>query len=152
MKNTLRHGALHGIVLAILAALYFVLPVYHSGNVARIMVFAIYAMGYNIMFGYTGLLSLGHALFFSAGMYGLGLSMHLGGVPAAVALLLGLLSALLVAAVIGFFALRTRGVAFMIVTLMSVCTDRSNHPILCCLGIFCSRLSGLCKVGCQWLW
>jgi len=118
MMNTVRLGVMHSIVLASLAALFFVLPQYHAGNVARIMVFAIYAMGYNIMFGYTGLLSLGHALFFSAGMYGLGLSMHLGSVPAAPALVVGIISSILVAAVVGFFALRTRGVAFMIVTLM----------------------------------
>ena len=49
------------------------------------MVLAVFAMGYNLLFGYVGLLSLGHAMFFSAGLYGAGLAMvHLGwGVPAA---------------------------------------------------------------------
>ena len=42
---------------------------YHQGNFARILVLAAYGVGYNILFGYTGLLSLGHALFFSAGLY-----------------------------------------------------------------------------------
>ena len=49
------------------------LPDYHHGVLARVMVLAVFAMGYNLLFGYTGLLSLGHAMFFSAGLYGAGL-------------------------------------------------------------------------------
>jgi branched-chain amino acid transport system permease protein len=109
---------LHGGVLALLFALQFVLPAYHHGNLARIMVLASYAVGYNILFGYTGLLSLGHALFFAAGMYGMGLSVqHLGFAPAP-ALLAGLVAGAVVSAGLGVLALRTSGVAFMIVTLM----------------------------------
>ncbi len=113
-----RSPALHGCVVATLFLLHFVLPEYHEGNLARIMVLAVFAMGYNVLFGYTGLLSLGHALFFAAGMYGLGLPMHLFGATPAPAFLAGIASALVVSAVIGFLALRTSGVAFMIVTLM----------------------------------
>ena len=43
-------------------------------SLARVMVLAVYAIGYNILFGYAGLLSLGHAMFFAAGLYGAGLS------------------------------------------------------------------------------
>ena len=75
MSSAGRSVLLHGGVIALLFALQFVLPAYHHGNLARIMVLAVYAMGYNLLFGYTGLLSLGHALFFAAGMYGLGLAM-----------------------------------------------------------------------------
>ena len=68
MSDSRKIIALHGGLLALLFALQFILPAYHHGNLARIMVLASYAIGYNIMFGYTGLLSLGHALFFAAGM------------------------------------------------------------------------------------
>ncbi|MFV0476112.1 MAG: branched-chain amino acid ABC transporter permease [Pikeienuella sp.] len=105
-------------LIAALAAAPFLLPEYHSGNLARIMVLAVYAMGYNLLFGYTGLLSLGHALFFAAGMYGFGLAAAHLGAGAAPAFLAGLALALAVSAAIGFLALRTSGVAFMIVTLM----------------------------------
>lgn len=118
MKSSIQQGVMHVLVLGILAGLFFFLSEYHAGNLARIMVFAVYAMGYNIMFGYTGLLSLGHALFFSAGMYALALSMHHLNLPAAFAIILSIIVSILVSATIGFFALRTRGVAFMIVTLM----------------------------------
>jgi branched-chain amino acid transport system permease protein len=82
------------------------------------MVLASFALGYNVMFGYTGLLSLGHALFFSAGLYGMGLAMRLLDVPALPALVLGIICAAGLSAVVGLLALRTIGVAFMIVTLM----------------------------------
>ncbi len=117
-SSALGSTILHVTLLAALFGLYTVLPEYHSGNLARIMVLAVYAMGYNVLFGYTGLLSLGHALFFSAGMYGLGIAMHWFGATPAPAMLAGLIAALVVSAVIGALALRTTGVAFMIVTLM----------------------------------
>ena len=109
---------LHGGVLALLFVLQFILPAYHHGNLARIMVLASYAIGYNVLFGYTGLLSLGHALFFAAGMYGMGLGMRHTGFSPAPALLAGVAAGVVVSAAVGFLALRTAGVAFMIVTLM----------------------------------
>jgi len=115
MKQSL---ALHAAVLALLVILFFTLPAYHHGQVARIMVLAVYAMGYNILFGYAGLLSLGHALFFAAGMYGMGLAAQHGGATLVPAVLAGLAATLVVAAIAGALALRTTGVAFMIVTLM----------------------------------
>ncbi len=117
-----RHGlkiwALHLGLIAVLLALNWVLPAYHHTNLARIMVFAVFAMGFNIAFGYTGLLSLGHALLFAAGMYGAGLSASLWAFPALPAMIAGLLAGGGMAAVVGSLALRTSGVAFMIVTLM----------------------------------
>jgi branched-chain amino acid transport system permease protein len=109
---------LHIGVVILLVVLQFILPAYHHGNLARVMVLACYAMGYNILFGYTGLLSLGHALFFAAGMYGMSLTVQHLGWSAGPALLAGLVAGFGVALAIGLLALRTAGVAFMIVTLM----------------------------------
>jgi branched-chain amino acid transport system permease protein len=113
-----RAWALHLAVLAALALAPFVLPAYDATNLARIMVLAVYAMGYNLAFGYTGLLSLGHALFFAAGLYGTGLLAAQAGAPAVLALPAGILAATILAALTGLLALRTTGTAFMIVTLM----------------------------------
>ncbi|HQU68834.1 MAG TPA: branched-chain amino acid ABC transporter permease [Albidovulum sp.] len=107
--------------LAVLAALLAALPMlaaYHVTNIAKIMVLAVYAMGYNIAFGYTGLLSLGHAMFFAAGLYAAGMGISLFGLSAAGALVLGPVAGGLAATLVGLLALRTAGVAFMIVTLM----------------------------------
>jgi len=118
MTVTARVWALHLGLIAVLFALHFVLPAYHHGNLARIMVLATYAIGYNVLFGYTGLLSLGHALFFAAGMYGMGLAVSHAGLSPAVALCVGVLAGALVSFALALLALRTSGVAFMIVTLM----------------------------------
>lgn len=110
--------ALHIAVIAGLLLLHGLLPAYHHGNMARIMVLAVFAMGYNIAFGYTGLLSLGHALFLAAGMYAMGLGAQHFGTGALPGLILGTLAGGGMAGLVGLLALRTAGVSFMIVTLM----------------------------------
>ncbi|MFA6153940.1 branched-chain amino acid ABC transporter permease [Mesorhizobium sp.] len=110
--------ALHAAVITLLFVLSFLLPAYYHGLLARIMLLAVFAMGYNMLFGYVGLLSLGHAMFFAAGLYGAGLAViHLGwSVP--LAFLGGIACGAALALAIGLLALRTTGVAFMIVTMM----------------------------------
>jgi branched-chain amino acid transport system permease protein len=109
---------LHVAVIGVLAALQFVLPDYHHGVVAKVMVLAVFAVGYNLLFGYAGLLSLGHAMFFAAGLYGTGLAMQHLGWGAPLALIAGVAAGALLSLIIGLLALRTSGVAFMIVTMM----------------------------------
>jgi len=118
MRDRGRVWGLHLGLLVLLLLLNFVLPAYHHTAFAKIMILSVYAMGYNIAFGYTGLLSLGHALFFAAGIYGAALPITLAGVPAGPAMIAGLLAGGVVAVAVGALALRTVGVAFMIVTLM----------------------------------
>ncbi|MFZ1725106.1 MAG: branched-chain amino acid ABC transporter permease [Albidovulum sp.] len=109
---------LHLAVLAALMLAHFLAPAYHHTNIARIMVLSIYAMGYNIAFGYTGLLSLGHALLFAAGLYGAGMGVTHLGLSAGPGLIASTIAGGLMALAVGVLALRTAGVAFMIVTLM----------------------------------
>ena len=109
---------LHFAVIAALFIVQFALPAYHYGNVTRIMIYAVFAIGYNILLGYTGLLSLGHALFFAAGAYGAGLTAHWWSFGPVAALGAGIGAALLVSLVTGLIVYRTTGVAFLIVTLM----------------------------------
>jgi branched-chain amino acid transport system permease protein len=109
---------LHAAVILLLFALNFLLPEYHRGVFSRVMVLAVFAMGYNLAFGYTGLLSLGHAMFFAAGLYGAGLTIYHLGWSVWPAFGAGLAASVALALVAGFLALRTTGVAFMIVTLM----------------------------------
>jgi branched-chain amino acid transport system permease protein len=108
----------HLATIAALFALQFVLPAYHHTNFARIMVLATYAMGYNLLMGYVGLLSLGHAMLFVAGLYGAGLSAEYLGFGPLTAFMTGVAAGCILALAVGLVALRTSGVAFMIVTLM----------------------------------
>ena len=109
---------LHLALIAVLFTAQFWLSLYHATNLSRIMVLAVFAMGYNLAFGYTGLLSLGHALLLAAGMYAAGLPAQLWGWTAGPAFIAGIAGGGLVAAALGLLALRTAGVSFMIVTLM----------------------------------
>jgi len=107
--------------LAIIVALFlaqFVLGPYHHTNVARIMVFGAFAVGYNVLLGYTGLMSLGHAMFFATGLYGAGLTVYYFGFGAIEAFAVGVAATFVVAAIFGLIVVRTAGVSFLIVSLM----------------------------------
>ena len=110
--------ALHVGLVLLLFALQFVLPAYHHANAARIMVYAVLAIGYNVLLGYTGLMSLGHAMFFAAGAYGAGIAVYWFDIDPLPAFFIGLASGLSLSLIAGVFLLRTTGVAFLIVTLM----------------------------------
>jgi branched-chain amino acid transport system permease protein len=109
---------LHLGVLVLLFALQFILPAYDHTNMTRIMILASYAMGYNLLLGYTGLMSLGHAMFFAAGLYGAGLTAYYFGFDPLSAFIAGVVAGLGLSIAVGLIALRTSGVSFMIVTLM----------------------------------
>jgi branched-chain amino acid transport system permease protein len=109
---------LHLGVLAALLLAPLAVGDYGILRLTRVMVLAVYAIGYNLLYGYTGLLSLGHAMFFAAGLYGAGLAAEDLGFGAPAALLAGIGAGLVLATVTGLVVLRTSGVGFMIVTLM----------------------------------
>jgi branched-chain amino acid transport system permease protein len=75
-------------------------------------------MAYNLLFGYTGLLSLGHALFFGAGMYCFAFSLIYLQADLWILLAFTLIGTALFSAIIGLIAIRVRGVYFLIITLI----------------------------------
>ena len=115
-KDILLH--LGALAILLLLELLGIFSDYNQGNFARILVLAAYGIGYNVLFGYTGLLSLGHALFFSAGLYASGLSIYHLDYNVGQSLIFAIFISAFVSLVIGYLALRTVGVSFMIVTLM----------------------------------
>jgi branched-chain amino acid transport system permease protein len=110
--------ALHAGLVAALFLAQFAAPAYHHTNLARIMIYAVLAIGYNLLYGYVGLMSLGHAMFFAAGAYGAAFAVHWFGLGPEAALLLGVLAALVLSLIAGAVLLRSTGAAFLIVTLM----------------------------------
>jgi branched-chain amino acid transport system permease protein len=81
------------------------------------LIYAILAMSLDIILGYTGLASLGHAAYFGLGAYSVGILATRYGAGFAVALPAGVLVAVLVAAIFGLVALRATGVYFLMITL-----------------------------------
>ena len=118
MTGAAKIWTLHlGVLVAVMAAQYLLSPFY-ANQLARVLVLAIFAMGYNIAYGYTGLLSLGHALFFAFGMYGAGLAVWQVEWAAFPAMAIGFVAGGVSAGAVGLLALRATGFSFMIVTLI----------------------------------
>ncbi|MFG2103034.1 branched-chain amino acid ABC transporter permease [Micromonospora echinaurantiaca] len=81
------------------------------------LVFGGLAAGYDLLFGRTGMLSFGHALYFAAGVYGTDVLITKAGLPLWQAALLTITGGTILAALLGAVALRTVGIAFAMVTL-----------------------------------
>jgi branched-chain amino acid transport system permease protein len=90
---------------------------YVTGLAAEILVFAIFAMSLDLLIGYTGLLSFGHAAFFGVSAYTVCiLGVHLG-VSGWIGLVAGIGVSAIVAAIIGFFSIRVSGIPFLMLTM-----------------------------------
>ena len=105
------------IVLAVLLTLPFFLTDYPRALVSEIFIFAIFAMSLDLLLGFTGLMSLGHAAFFGLGAYAVAVLGTLFGVDAWIGLAAGVLLAAGGAALIGFFCVRLAGIPFLMLTL-----------------------------------
>ncbi|MGB3911329.1 MAG: branched-chain amino acid ABC transporter permease [Pseudolysinimonas sp.] len=84
---------------------------------ALALIFAALALSYHVLFGITGLLSFGHALYFAVGAYGLGIVLERTGLGLLPAIGLTLVGALVVATLLGAVSLRVSGISFAMVTL-----------------------------------
>ncbi len=103
-------------ILALLV-LPYVLSTYYLGLVVEMMIFALFAMSLDLLIGYTGMASLGHAAYFGVAAYATGLLALRLGLSVWLAVPAGLLLAALTAALFGLLALRTRGSYFLMITL-----------------------------------
>ena len=113
----LRIGAHPVLAFWVFFALFpFIVP--NRTMATQVLIFGLLAMGFNLLYGYTGLLSFGHAAYYGLGAYGCGIALAKLGVNS---LWLGLGGGLLLAGlggvVIGFFCLRRRGIYFAMLTL-----------------------------------
>ena len=91
---------------------------YYTGLFITIIIFAVYAVSLNMLLGYTGLLSFGHAIFFGFGGYGTALALkHIDGISLLPAIGIGVLASMLLALVVSPVASRVRGSAFAMVHL-----------------------------------
>ncbi|MCG7508540.1 branched-chain amino acid ABC transporter permease [Mesorhizobium retamae] len=100
-------------VAALLALPFFVYPIF----VMKMMCFALFACAFNLLLGYTGLLSFGHAAFFGGAAYFTAHAVKVWGFPPEIGILTGVAGAALLGLVIGFFAIRRQGIYFAMITL-----------------------------------
>ena len=105
------------LLLALPAALDASGQAFYIGFATRILIFALAATSLNLVLGFGGMFSLGHAAFFGAGAYVAALCMNVGITDALLAFPLAMTVAGLLALVVGAISLRTRGVYFIMITL-----------------------------------
>jgi branched-chain amino acid transport system permease protein len=91
--------------------------VFYIGFARRVLIYAIAAASLNFILGYGGMVSLGHAAFFGAGAYTVGVLLTEGVASAWIAWPAAAIVAAAAAVVIGAVSLRTRGVYFIMITL-----------------------------------
>ena len=90
---------------------------FYVGFATRVLIFALAASSLNLVLGFGGMFSLGHAAFFGAGAYVAAICMQAGISDALLAFPLAMLVAGLLALLVGALSLRTRGVYFIMITL-----------------------------------
>jgi branched-chain amino acid transport system permease protein len=115
--STLQTRAAEIAVLLALLVLPFLMTDYPRALVSEIYIFAIFAMSLDLLLGFTGLMSLGHAAFFGLGAYSVAVLGAQFGVNAWLGLAAGVAIAGCGAALIGIFCVRTGGIPFLMLTL-----------------------------------
>jgi branched-chain amino acid transport system permease protein len=105
-------GYLIAIAIA-LAAPFIGYPVF----LMKLLCFGLFACAFNLLIGYTGLLSFGHAAFFGTAGYVTGHALGAMGLPVELGILLGVGAAALIGLVMGLLAIRRQGIYFSMITL-----------------------------------
>lgn len=90
---------------------------FYVGMVSRLMIFALAATSLNLLLGFGGMVSMGHAAYLGAGAYTVGILMHHGVLSAWVSWPVAVLVGAVLAFLIGLVSLRTKGVYFIMITL-----------------------------------
>jgi len=112
MNRQLLSYAAAAIVVAILPFLG-VYPIFAM----KVMCYALFACAFNLLLGYTGLLSFGHAAFLGSAAYAAGHALKVWGFPTELGLLFGTAVAALLGLVMGLLAIRRSGIYFAMITL-----------------------------------
>jgi branched-chain amino acid transport system permease protein len=102
-----------GILIAALIAPAVLYPVL----LMKILCFALFACAFNLLIGFTGLLSFGHAAFFGGASYFAGHALKVWGLPTEIGILIGTVSAAGLGLIIGGLAIRRQGIYFTMITL-----------------------------------
>src|SRR4030042_884738 len=118
MRNKLYKWILWGVVVILVAVLPRLVSFYYLNFFAAVAIFSLYAVTLNLMLGYMGVLSFGHAMFFGTGAYATALALtHIQGFPLLLAVLIGGLAGGVLALMLSPLLVRVSGTAFAMLTL-----------------------------------
>ncbi|MDO4725121.1 MAG: branched-chain amino acid ABC transporter permease [Comamonadaceae bacterium] len=114
MNKTFVAAGYAALLLALIAAPHIgAYPIF----MMKLFCFALFACSFNLLFGYTGMLSFGHAAFLGGAAYITGHSLKVWGVPPELGLLLGTAFGALLGLVMGYLAIKRQGIYFTMITL-----------------------------------
>lgn len=114
-----REPVIMAVVAVVMITLPWILP-YVGGYpelATRILIWGIFALGFDLLVGFTGYLSFGHAAFWGIGAYCAGFYLLHGGMNALPAIIIGVVAATAISVLLGYLALRRYGIYFAILTL-----------------------------------
>ena len=117
LQSVFKWISCHRVLATSLFLIAFPLIMPYEALAINILIFGLFAMGFNLLFGYMGLLSFGHAAFLGIGSYLTGISIVHFSLSWGTAILIGVCGAAIGGLVMGFLAIRTRGIYFSMVTL-----------------------------------
>lgn len=117
LHTTIERIRQHRMAASLLFLLVFPFLMPYETLAINILIFGLYAVGFNLLFGYTGMLSFGHAAFLGVGSYLAGIAVVHAGWPWWAAIGAGVVCSCFAGLVIGYLAIRTRGIYFSMVTL-----------------------------------
>jgi branched-chain amino acid transport system permease protein len=118
VERTSSDGRLHAAIFIVLGAFLLIAPgLFYPFFLMKLLCFALFACAFNLLLGYGGLLSFGHAAFFGSASYVSAHAAKIWGVPPELAILTGTLSAGALGLVFGALAIRRQGIYFAMVTL-----------------------------------
>ncbi|MFC7067751.1 branched-chain amino acid ABC transporter permease [Brucella rhizosphaerae] len=111
--NSLSYVILVIALIGLIAAPFMVYPIF----LMKMLCFALFASAFNLLLGYTGILSFGHAAFFGGAAYVTAHAVKVWGVTPEIGILLGMLMAAALGLVIGYLAIRRQGIYSTMITL-----------------------------------
>ena len=106
------------VAFAIMTAILAIAPMWvYPVFLMKVMCFALFASAFNLLLGFGGLLSFGHAMFMGSAGYVAAHSAKVWGLPPEICVLLGTAASAVLALVVGLLAIRRQGIYFAMITL-----------------------------------
>ena len=106
------------LILLIFIALPFFIDLFYQTFLTELFVWMLFAISFDLIFGYTGLLSFGQALFFGLGGYSVAIAIMRFGLNSGIGLLLSVIVPIFFACFVGYFSVKLTGIHFVIITII----------------------------------
>jgi len=106
------------LILLIFIALPFFINLFYQTFLTELFVWMLFAISFDLIFGYTGLLSFGQALFFGLGGYSVAIAIMRFGLNSGIGLLLSVIVPIFFACFVGYFSVKLTGIHFVIITII----------------------------------